>query len=97
MIMTIYGPCDAPKVTIGTSVYKVNTSLISGEYLEINTETRSIYKTMNNGTKVNLFDDRDRENNIFSKVPEGNSVVARSGAFRFDVTLLIKRSEPKWI
>ncbi len=97
MIMTIYGPCDAPKVTIGTSVYKVNTSLISGEYLEINTETRSIYKTMNNGTKVNLFDDRDRENNIFSKVPEGKSVVARNGAFRFDITLLIKRSEPKWI
>lgn len=97
MIMTIYGPCDVPKVTIGTNVYKVNTSLISGEYLEINTETRSIYKTMNSGTKVNLFDDRDRENNIFSKVPEGNNMVARNGAFRFDITLLIKRSEPKWI
>lgn len=96
-VLTIYGSCVNPTISIGTNVYKLNAGLTTGEYVEISSENRTIYKTMNNGTKVNLFNERDRENDIFTKVPDGTNVVAWDGTFGFDVTLLTKRSEPRWI
>lgn len=96
-IMTIYGACTNPVIAVGKNVYKVNANLITGEYVVINSEERTIYKIMNNGTKVNLFDLRDRENNIFEKIPVGTNTVSWGGAFGFDIKLLLRRSEPKWI
>lgn len=96
-VMTIYGACINPAIFIGDNIYKVVASLTTGEYIVINSEERTIYKVMNNGTRINLFDQRDRENNIFKEIPEGLSSVMWDGAFGFDVKLLLKRSEPRWI
>lgn len=96
-VMTIYGACVSPTISIGDNIYKMDTSLTTGEYMVINSQERKIYKVMNNGTQVNLFDLRDRGNNIFEKIPEGISNVSWDGAFGFDVKLLLKRSEPRWI
>lgn len=96
-IMTIYGACVNPLISIGDNIYKMNTSLSTGEYMVINSEERIVYKVMNNGTRLNLFDLRDRENDIFKKIPDGISTVMWDGAFGFDVKLLVKRSEPRWI
>ena len=95
--MTIYGPCTNPFITIAGHIYSVDTSIDSGEYLKINSKTRKIYKTKVKGETVNQFSLRNREYDIFRKIPEGSSNVSWDGTFGFDITLLEERSEPKWI
>lgn len=96
-IMTIYGSCENPYVTIGEWTYSVNTSLITGEYLIINSVTKKIYKVKNSGEKENLFDVRGRDFYIFEKIPNGMQQVVWDGSFGFDITLMYERGEPEWI
>ena len=95
--ITIFGACQNPIIGIGSNIYTVNTSLETGEYLKINSETRTIYKYKNNGQKLNVFNLRGRECNVFAKIEPGKNQIVWDGVFGFDVTLLIKRSEPEWI
>lgn len=96
-VMIIYGSCENPAVSIGTHTYKVNTSLITGEYLTIDSMKKKITKTTNYGEKINVYDLRDRTYiNFFEKIPAGPSPVAWSGSFGFDITLYMERSEPAW-
>lgn len=95
--MTIYGSCENPTISIGQHTYSVETSLITGEYLKINSSTKKVYKVKNNGDTINLFSKKGRDFYIFEKIPSGILNVAWSGGFGFDVKLLSERSEPKWI
>ena len=95
--MIIYGGCENPTVSIGELTYKVNTSLLTGEYLAIDTIKKKIIKVKNNGEEVNVFNERDREADFFEKIPAGSHFVAWSGGFSFDIELMIERSEPEWI
>lgn len=95
--MIIYGSCENPAVSIGTHTYEINTTLITGEYLVINSVTKKIYKVKNNGEKVNLFNVRGRDFYIFQKIPVGIMAVTWNGGFGFDINLLSERGEPKWI
>lgn len=96
-IMTIYGACENPAVSIGYRTYKVNVTIQTGEYLIIDTLNRKIIKVLNYGERVNVFHERDRTyTNFFEKIPAGASAVAWSGGFGFDITLLTERSEPYW-
>lgn len=94
--MTIYGSCENPAVSIGQHTYSVEASLITGEYLKINSITKKVYKVKNNGDVVNLFSSRGRDFYIFEKIPTGILNVAWEGGFGFDIKLLSERSEPKW-
>lgn len=94
--MVMYGACDNPAVSIDSTTYQVNTSLETGEYLVINSIKKTITRVRNNGQKDNLFDLRNRDFDIFEKVPVGSSVVVWDGAFTFTINLLTERSEPKW-
>lgn len=94
--MIIYGSVINPAITIGGHQYKVNTTVQSGEYLTIDSEAKTIVLTKNNGEKVNKFDDRDRANYVFEPIPSGSQSVLWLGDFGVDVTLIEKRSEPKW-
>lgn len=95
--MTIYGSCENPVISIGTHTYSVEASLITGEYIKINSANRKVYKVKNNGDIVNLFHCRSREFDIFEKIPKGILNVAWDGGFGFDIKLLSERSEPEWI
>ena len=95
--ITIYGACANPMIVIGGHSYSVNTELLTGEYLKINSKEKKIYKVKTNGEVVNQFDFRNRDHYIFKKIGAGANNVAWSGIFGFDVTLLEERSEPKWI
>ena len=95
--LTIYGSCENPAVSIGQHTYSVETSLITGEYLKINSITKKVYKVKNNGDIINLFSNRGRDFYIFEKIPTGILNVAWVGGFGFDIKLLSERSEPKWI
>lgn len=94
--MVIYGPADDPMITIGGHVYQVNCTVLEGEYLTIDSVLKKIYLTASDGTTINKFNDRNRSSYVFEKIPSGNSPVAWSGEFGFDITLLEERSEPLW-
>ena len=95
--MIIYGGCENPTISIGDLTYSVNISLLTGEYLVIDTIKKKITKYKNNGEEVNAFNERDRDSDFFEKIPAGTHSVAWSGGFGFDIILIIERSEPEWI
>lgn len=96
-IIRIYGAATNPTVSIGGNQYQVNCTVATGEILEINSKDRTINLLSVDGEKTNEFDNRNKENNIFAKIPVGESGVTWSHGFDFDVTLIYERGEPEWI
>ena len=94
--MVIYGACINPKVYVSGHLYQVDCDVGSGEYLTIDSVSKKIYLTANDGTTTNVFNLRNRDSYIFEKIAAGKTVVSWSGDFGFDITLLEERSEPKW-
>ena len=95
--MLIYGVCVDPAITIGGHTYQVNCTVGEGEYLTIDSTTKKVYLTANDGTIINQFNNRNKSSYIFEKIPVGTSVVTWVGDFGFDIVLMEERSEPKWI
>lgn len=96
--MIIYGPCTDPMILISGHKYEVKCELYNNEYLEIDSRDHTVCRCMNDGTMENKFNHRNKESNIFEKIPSGNSTVWwNAGEFGFDVILFQERSEPKWI
>jgi len=94
--MIIYGSCTNPAVSIDETTYEITTELLTGEYLVINSIDKTVYRVRNNGQKDNLFDSRNRDFNIFEKIPIDSNIVTWDGGFTFSITLFAERSEPKW-
>lgn len=95
--LIIYGACSNPSISIGGHTYQVNCTVEANQYLTIDSVTKKIFITKNDGSTVNVFNSRNREHYIFQKIPVGSNVVAWNNQFHFDVILLEERSEPKWI
>lgn len=95
-IINIYGACTNPKITISGHDYEVLKTFDANEYLTINSIDKTIILTKNDGTEVNCFNLRNRDSYIFEPIPVGTNLVAASGGFKFDITLLEERGEPKW-
>lgn len=96
-IINVYGACVNPKVTIGGHDYEVLVELEANEYLTINSIDKTVILTKEDGTKVNCFNLRNRDSYMFQKIPSGTNLVSENGNFKFDITLLEERGEPKWI
>ena len=94
--LRIYGDVEEPTVIIGGHLYKVFGTIAKGETLLIDSLTKTITLTKADGKKVNWFDNRNRESYIFEPIPTGKSTVIWNGDFGFDLTVIEKRSEPKW-
>lgn len=99
--MTIYGPCINPAIRIAGHLYELKTTLYDGEYAVIDCSTRysqdrSIFKVQIDGTKVDLFNSRNKQSDIFKRIPTGRSTVTWSGNFGFDVVLFGERGTPPW-
>lgn len=92
-----YGPASVPTVIINEHIYQVYTDLNEGDYLKVNSITKKITKILNDGTEVNVFNDRNKESYIFEKIATGKATVVRDTDARLDITLMEQRSEPKWI
>lgn len=95
--LIIYGKCINPTVFIDGHIYKVHTLIEAGERLEIDSKNKTVVKVRNSGYIENLFNSRDKENDIFKLIPTGLSNISWSNDFDFDITLYEERSEPKWI
>jgi hypothetical protein len=94
--MIIHGLCSNPIVYVAGHPYQVNCDVAAGEYLTIDSITKKIFLTANDGTITNMFNMRSRDNYIFEKIPPGNSTVIWAGDYGIDIVLLEERSEPKW-
>lgn len=94
--LIIYGACTDPAITIGGHTYQVYGTVETNEYLTIDSTTKKIYLTANDGTKTNKFNDRNKKSYIFEKIPTGQNSVTWEGDFGFGVILLEERSEPRW-
>ena len=97
--MVIYGEAISPQVTVGENVYRINADVGENEYLTIDSSIKKIYLTKEDGTVVNYFNYRDKENGyyIFEKIKAGASIVTLENCNRVDITVYDERSEPKWI
>lgn len=95
--MVVYGPCSNPAVYVAGHLYRVSCDVAAGEYLTIDSVTKKIFLTANDGTITNKFNLRNKESYIFEKIQSGSSAVTWSGDFGVDIVLLEERSEPKWI
>lgn len=94
-LLTFYGPCVNPMITIGGNVYKVNTTVASGEYLEIDSINKTVRRKTSSGF-VNEYNNREKTQSIFEPIQPGVNTLIWSGAFGFDLTLHQERSELKW-
>lgn len=93
----IYGGVSNPSIMIGENLYKVDCELSSSQYLVIDSNEREIYIVDNFGFKINVFNSRNKDYNIFQKIKSGINQVSWSGGFGFDLIVFDERSEPKWI
>lgn len=94
--MLIYGPCENPGIYIGNHLYQINTTLMTGEYILIDSEDRSVVKIKVDGEKVSCFNDRNRDYYIFKQIDPGVQTVICNGVFGIKITVLELRSEPEW-
>lgn len=99
--MIIYGPCINPAVRIAGHLYELKTTLYDGEYAVIDSSSRysqdrAIYKVQIDGTKIDLFNSRNKDSEIWKKIPSGRSNVTWNGGFGFDITLYSERGTPSW-
>ena len=94
--LLIYGDVTNPAVVINGHTYKVNGTIAKGETLLIDGLKKTITLTTAVGKKINWFDKRGRVEYIFEPIQAGQNTVAWSGSFGFDLTVVEKRSEPKW-
>lgn len=92
----VFGPVLNPQVIIGAYTYLVNVLLEMGEYMIIDSREKTVKKVMNNGTVINIFDNRDKKNSVFRKIMPGRNQIRWSGKFDFTLKLFEERSEPKW-
>ena len=94
--MVVYGACSNPAVYINGHLYQVNCEVGASEYLTIDSTSKKIYITGNDGIITNVFKLRNRDSYIFEKIQPGTNSVIIEGDYGVDITLLEERSEPKW-
>lgn len=95
--MTINGACVDPAIHIGDHLYQVYCTVNEGEYLTIDSTSKTIILTANDGTQTNVFNSRNKDSYIFEKIQSGKNVVSWPGTFTFEIIILEERSEPRWI
>ena len=96
-IITIYGACNSPYITISGHTYGINADIAANEFITVNSIDKTIIKTGADGKKTNCFNLRYKDSYIFEKIPSGQLNVSSNTFFKFDITVLDERSEPKWI
>lgn len=99
--MTIYGPCINPIIRIAGHVYELQTTLYAGEYAVIDSSTRyskdrKIVKVKEDGTQEDIYNSRNKDSEVWRKIPPGRSIVSWNGSFGFDIILFNERGTPRW-
>lgn len=94
--LIIYGPATDPTINVEGHTYGVYATLLSTDYVTIDSRSHTVVKTADDGTQTNLFDYRTKTESVFDKMPPGTFTITWSGTFGFDLILHEERSEPEW-
>lgn len=94
--MVINGACIDPAIHIGNHLYQVYCTVNEGEYLTIDSTSKTITLTAIDGTQTNVFNKRNKDSYIFEKIKPGKNVVSWPGTYTFEIVILEERSEPRW-
>jgi hypothetical protein len=84
------------EITIGSDLHKFTYTIPTGGYVKINSKEKTMTAVAANGTQTNIFNTRDKTNNIFKKIEPGFNTVSWNGAYNFNITLMVERGEPEW-
>lgn len=95
--LIIYGPCVNPHVIINGHRYQLYIVVEAGEYITVDSRTGTVKKTINDGTIVDAFHNREKKTSIFQKIEPGRNAINWPATFDFDIILYEERSEPRWI
>ena len=95
-IIRVYGNAINPLVQVGDNIYQVNVTIDASEYIEINTKEKTIYKYSSYGEGTNIFHLRNKEYDVFKKIPSGQINVTVNDEFKIDIVCFERRGEPKW-
>ena len=63
--------------------------------MTIDSSQGTIILTKTDGSRENAFNSREKEQNIFARIPQGMSRVKWNGDFGFDMILFQERSQPR--
>ena len=96
-VLTFFGPATNPSVTIGGNVYRVNTTVLTGEHLRIDSSKKTVVKHTAGGSEVNEYNNRYKASSIFKPIQPGVNLLAWTGDFSFNLMLHQERGELKWI
>lgn len=96
-----YGPFSALNVNINGDIKHVDYEASAGEYMVIDSRQKGrlkgeAYLVQGDGTRVNVFDYRAPECQLFKKVPPGRLTIDYSRQHGIDLTVFLERSEPIW-
>lgn len=92
-----YGPCTDPYMFLDGVKIGVNTLLLTGEYLVIDSRNHTVYKVGVDGSRTNCYNDRVKSTtSIFEKIASGEHAALWPGTFGFDLIVFEERSEPLW-
>lgn len=94
--LIMFGPAAPPSVKIGGIWRSADVALDTGDYLAIDSRTKTVIITRSNGDLVNAFNYRNKTQSVFTPIPAGTSEILWSGEFGFDLTVFKERSEPAW-
>lgn len=96
--LVLYGPITNPCVTINGHDYEILTTLEQGEYAVVNSNERTITQFSVTGEAKSIFNLRNKESEIFEKIPEGLCFVSRNSHMGFDIIIYNEWGAPKtWI
>ena len=101
--IVVYGVVTDPSIYINGHLYKVNVTVPQNSTLTIssiekNDREKGVFITYPSGNTTSVLYARDRNSYIFEPIKgSGNIVVSSTQAMKFDLYIIEKRSEPKWI
>lgn len=95
-LMTIYGPCISPSVTIGGYIYQVFVTLAAGEYLVIDSREHTVQVYKSAGIVENAYNARLKTHSIFERIPPGSHDISLNSDFAFSLIIYLERNEPVW-
>ena len=96
MIITVYGAAQNPSIIIAGNTYNVNVQVATGSRLVIDQTQHTIDIVNSLGEKTSVFNDRNKNYDIFKPLPSGDNSVQHSGEFKFSITVVQQRSGLKW-
>ena len=96
MIISIYGPVQNPSIQIAGNTYNVSVQVATGSRLVID-QTRHTIEIVNSiGQRTSVFNQRNKQYDVFLPLPAGDNNVQHSGEFKFAITIVQQRSGLKW-